>query len=112
VNELTELQPAVIEMAQLLKWHVVHFRPAQNRAGAWVTPVAADGKGWVDLVLVRDRVIYRELKSEHAKLTPEQETWGEWLLEAGCDWGVWRPHDWLDGRIEAELRRRAIGRAS
>lgn len=99
-----ELQSAVIELAQLLRWRVAHFRPAMNARGEWRTPVAADGKGWPDLVLVRDRVLYRELKSARGTLSVEQQDWIHALKLAGADIDVWRPNEWYDGTIERALR--------
>jgi hypothetical protein len=75
-----------------------------NARGEWRTPVAADGKGWPDLVLVRDRVLYRELKSERGTLSVEQQDWGHALKLAGADYDTWRPLQWYDGTIEAALR--------
>lgn len=86
-----EFQAQVIQLARLHGWIVAHFRPAQTRKGKWVTPVAADGKGYPDLVLVRDRVIFAELKTDTGKLTPEQEQWHERLKAAGAQAEVWRP---------------------
>jgi hypothetical protein len=99
----TELQDAVLELASVLGWHSLHIRPARTTSG-WRTAVSGDGKGWPDCVLVKDRVLYRELKVGKGSLTPDQRAWGEWLKLAGCDFGVWRDIDWLDGTIERELR--------
>lgn len=68
-------QQVVIEYAQLMGWLVAHFRPA--RVGdSWRTPVAADGVGFPDLVLVRGPVlIFAELKSDTGKVRPEQQAW-------------------------------------
>jgi hypothetical protein len=44
-------------------WRAAHFRPARTAKG-WRTPVAADGAGFPDLVLVRrTRIVAAELKS-------------------------------------------------
>lgn len=102
----TDLQYAVIELAQLLRWRVAHFRPAMNARGEWRTPVAADGKGWPDLVLVRDRVMYRELKSARGTLSVDQQDWMHALKLAGQDVDVWRPNEWYDGTIERQLQAR------
>ena len=102
----TELQGAIIEYVHKLGGAVAHFRPAKTAHG-WRTPVAADGKGFPDLVIcVNGRTLFRELKRQSpttSKLSPEQEACGEWLTDADSDWGVWRPMDWLDGTIEREL---------
>ena len=71
-------------------WHVAHFRPALTGRG-WRTPVQADGKGFPDLVLVRERVIYAELKSRTGSLEPEQRAWRDWLRATGAEWHLWRP---------------------
>lgn len=93
-----ELQTAIIELAHTFGWRIAHFRPAQTKHG-WRTPVAADGKGWPDLVLVAPwartgGILHREIKGAKERLTAEQEQWGTWLTGAGADWAVWRPADW------------------
>ena len=47
--------------------------------------------GYPDLVLVRDRVLFREVKTDKGRLTEHQEAWGNALIEAGADYDVWRP---------------------
>jgi hypothetical protein len=88
-------QRTLIEAAQALGWRVAHFRAART-ANGWRTPVAADGAGFPDLVLVRSpRVVFAELKAKRGKLRPEQEGWLDAL--AGCEGVeafVWRPDDW------------------
>lgn len=98
-----DLLDNTVELAHLFGWKCAHFRPAMTKHG-WRTPVAADGKGWPDLVLCRDRVLFVELKSDIGKRTPEQEQWGDTLYHAGADYFVWRPADWTSGRIEEALR--------
>jgi len=93
-----EWQKQIIELAGLLGWVVAHFRPAQTKSG-WVTPVAADGKGFPDLVLVRDRIVFAELKAQKGKLSADQSNWIEWLRDADVEVYVWRPDD-IDEVIE------------
>lgn len=88
-----QFQKAVIDLARVTGWLVAHFRPARTEDG-WRTPVAADGAGFPDLVLVRDRVLYRELKSESGRVRPDQQRWHERLAMGGADIAVWRPADW------------------
>lgn len=97
-------QRQVIELARLFKWRVAHFRPAKTNHG-WVTPVQGDGKGFPDLVLVRERVVWAELKATKGRTTPEQEAWLEALARAGCEWYCWRPSDF--DQVATILRRRA-----
>lgn len=88
-----DFQGTVIEYADLFGWAVAHFRKAQTAKG-WRTPVAADGKGFPDLLLVRERVIYAEIKRDDGQLTLEQRQWRDWLLAAGQEYYTWRPRDW------------------
>ena len=60
-----------------------------------------------DLVLVHPRqrrILWRELKSETGTATAEQKAWISALSLVGADVDVWRPRDWVSGRIERELR--------
>jgi hypothetical protein len=97
-------QAQVIELAHLYGWRVAHFRPARTEKG-WRTPVAADGVGWPDLILIRGReMIALELKSEKGRLSPAQEEWRNALqhvetVNAFC----WKPKHWE--LIEAALKR-------
>lgn len=96
-----ELQEKVIELGHVNGWKIAHFRSVRvsQRGGGfrYMTPVAADGKGFPDLFLVnpsRHVTLFREMKGQYEKLSDEQIEWGNWLTEAACDWGVWRPKDW------------------
>lgn len=59
--------------------------------------------GFPDDVIVGCRVMYRELKRSGEKPTAEQQEWLDRLAAVGEDVGVWRPEDWMDGTIVAEL---------
>lgn len=95
-----ELQTAVIELAGWSGWKVAHFRSVavQTRGGVrHMTPVGADGTGFPDLVLVqptKGELYFREIKGPTERMRPEQKLWGQWLLQAGADWAVWRPSQW------------------
>lgn len=95
-----QFQKQVIELAQLRKWKVAHFRPARvivNGKETWRTPVAGDGEGFPDLVLARrGNVLFRELKTELGKASAEQLDW----LQQCCGM-IWRPSMWA--LIEREL---------
>jgi hypothetical protein len=100
-----DLLASVLEMGQLLHVRTAHFRPAQVRPGKWITPVAGDGKGWLDLFIAGRRgILFRELKSAIGRVTPEQRTWIAALTAAGQNVGVWRPADLASGRIQREIR--------
>jgi hypothetical protein len=105
-----DLERGVVDVARILGYKAAHFRPAGVRGGKFVTPVAYDGKGFPDLVLVRDdpgRVIYLELKVGKNTLTPEQADWLELLRGAGQEAYVITEHDWRSGYVETLLARAA-----
>ena len=90
-----EFQAQVIEFAHHHGWNIAHFRPARTAKG-WRTAVSADGNGFPDLVLLRDRIIYAELKSEKGILWGHQDLWRKWIVGGGGEWYCWRPGDWKD----------------
>ena len=96
MNE-TEFMKQVTDLAEILGWSWVHFRPAQTQRG-WRTPVSGPmGKGWPDLFLVRGhRSIAAELKSGTGKVAPEQYAVLELLQATGVETFVWRPADFDD----------------
>jgi len=101
-----ELSDCVVELAHLFGWRVAHFRPAMTKHG-WRTPVAADGAGFPDLIMARDRLVAVELKAERGRTSPDQQDWLAALSNAGVECHVWRPEQWLSGEIEAILRKTA-----
>ena len=85
-------QKSVIDIARTFGWRVAHFRPAVTSKG-WRTAVAADGKGYPDLSLARDRVVFIECKREKGGLADEQRRWVVALLNAYAEVYVVRPRD-------------------
>lgn len=61
--------------------------------------------GFPDEVLVRERIVFAELKTEKGRLAPAQEECVDRLRAAGAEVHVWRPSDLVE--IAAVLRRRA-----
>jgi hypothetical protein len=59
--------------------------------------------GWPDWVIIGHRILYRELKTEHGTLSPEQRAVGARITRAGGNWAVWRPRDLLNGTIAGQL---------
>lgn len=91
-----QLQELIIGLAKRMGW--LSFHDYDSRRS---TP------GFPDLVLVHPRqrrILWRELKSETGTTTPEQKAWISALSLVGADVDVWRPRDWVSGRIERELR--------
>jgi hypothetical protein len=97
-----QFQKAVIELAHRLGWRVAHFRTSQNSRGQYMTAVQADGAGFPDLVLVRDRVIFAELKTAGKQLSTPQVEWAEAIHKASGEFYCWKPKDWDE--IELTLR--------
>jgi hypothetical protein len=101
-----DLQRAVIELGGTLGWRVAFFPPVKTDKG-WRVPVGAQGKGWPDLILVRERLIAVEIKGDGDRLRPDQTVWLSAMRTAGIEAFVWSPKDWgVDGPVETELKRR------
>lgn len=92
-----DFQEHIIGIAHENGWRVAHFRPVRiqraNGSVYYATPVAADGEGFPDLVLVRDRVLFVEVKRENGILEPLQKEWMKALLTGGAEHFTWRPSD-------------------
>ena len=83
-----------------------HVRGIIKELGLWgFHPLISIGsrKGWPDWCFIGKWIMYRELKSETGKLRPDQRKVGDLILAAGGDWAVWRPSDYLSGKIAHEL---------
>jgi len=73
----------IVEMASKLGWKTYHTFDSRRS-----TP------GFPDLVLVRDRVIYAEIKTERGTLSVMQSIWLDILKNAGQECYVWKPSDY------------------
>jgi hypothetical protein len=60
--------------------------------------------GWPDLVIIGNRVLWRELKSETGSLSPDQRRVGSLITRAGGNWSTWRPRDLMSGVIARQLQ--------
>lgn len=98
-------QRVVTDLAAHLGWSWMHMRPARTERG-WRTPVSGPlGAGFPDLLLVRERVVYIELKSDRGRLSEEQLAVLAALDRAGAEAYCWRPRDFE--QVRAVLERRA-----
>jgi hypothetical protein len=92
--ELTEaeFQRQVTNLAERLGWQWMHI----GRTGKYVSNGAKGtlGKGWPDLVLVRGRVLFVELKRDRELPTAAQQEVLMYLSLAGQETHVWRPSQW------------------
>jgi len=105
-----QLQEAIINLGHTFGWFSAHFTSvlATGRDGKprYRTPFSADGKGFVDIVMVRpgDRVIFVEVKGHGDTVKPEQAQWFNWLSEAGSEVYIWTPRELDNGEIALTLR--------
>lgn len=94
-----QLQELVISLARCYHWRVAHFRAARTNKG-YRTPVAADGAGFPDLLMLKNgRLVVVELKSDTGKVARRQEEWLEAFYWADAEIATWRPADWINGEI-------------
>ena len=75
-----QFQAQVVKWAKMMRWQVYHTHDSRRSE-----------PGFPDLVLAKDRVLFRELKTDKGRLTPAQKMWGKDLTDAGADWAIWRP---------------------
>src|SRR5258706_10722087 len=78
-----EWQAQVVQLARTLGWdHIYHTHDSRSSE-----------PGFPDLVLVRERVVYLELKTDTGKLSAAQEGWIAALVRARAEVYVCRPMD-------------------
>lgn len=82
VNERS-FQIAVLELAALHGWLCYHTHDSRRSQ-----------PGFPDLVLVRDSVVFAELKTETGRVSAAQANWQKRLEDAGAEHHLWRPSDW------------------
>lgn len=108
----TGLQAAAEKMSEKeLERHMLrHIRDIKKlgipflKFHAWGPHAQKAEEGFPDYVLVSRRAMaYRELKRQDKDPTPAQRQWLDMLTALGVDAGVWKPLDWLTGRVGAEL---------
>lgn len=97
------LQKAAVDLARLRGWRVAHFTAVTDSRGFHRTPVAADGKGFPDLLLVRDKVLAIEVKGDGDRIRPEQEEWLEAFREAGVQTMILTPRLYREGILDKVL---------
>ena len=89
-----EFQKAVITLAKLHGWKVMHTQPAQIRPGKWITPNSGN-QGFPDLVMSHPTrgTIFVELKAAKGVVSNTQWEWIHSLEDSGAEVYVWRPKD-------------------
>ena len=81
----TNFYATVINAARIAGWRTAHFRPAWTRRG-WRTAVQGDGKGFPTSSSSTPSAGSgsSSSSSNRARLSVEQEEWGQALLAAGA----------------------------
>lgn len=80
-----DFQKTIIELAEIYGWCYFHDNDSRRNIA-----------GLPDLILVRERVIYAELKKQDGKLSRKQKEWIARLKNARQEVYVWRPSDFED----------------
>ena len=75
-----ELQQQVVSLFRACGWHGYHTHDSRRSQ-----------PGFPDIVLIRERVIYLELKTEKGHLSDRQREWLRALLNAGAEVYLVRP---------------------
>lgn len=88
-------QTGVLELARRYHWLTYHTHDSRRSQ-----------PGFPDLVMVRERVVFAELKAS-AAITDSQATWLRSLREAGAEVCVWTPNDWPEIELALSKRRPA-----
>lgn len=95
-----EFQKRLIDFARSRSWGpIAHFRPARvlrRGKNTYETPIGEDGKGFVDLVMLRERLVVIEAKVKKNKRSPEQLAWAEALQRAGVEYYCFYPRDFKE----------------
>lgn len=66
--------------------------------------------GFPDLVIVGNRVLFVELKSQSGRLSRQQAEWINVLRGAGVEVHVWRPSDWPEIRVRLRVLAEGVQR--
>lgn len=93
------VQETIVELAQVFGWRVYHTFDSRRSTG-----------GFPDLVLVRDRVVYAEIKRVGEHPRADQLDWLNALARTGAEVYVWTIED-LD-EVSSILARRMAGSSS
>lgn len=81
-----DFQDLVVLLAENNGWLAYHTRDSRGSQ-----------KGFFDLVLVRERLVFAELKSATGRQTPEQKLWERRVVAAcgsRCHCHLWTPDHW------------------
>jgi hypothetical protein len=95
-------QTCVVDLARLYRWTVIHSADSRRQVigrDGTAQLVGDDGMaGFPDLMLIRERVVFVELKTATGRLRPAQHRILTSLRRAGQEVYLWRPDDLDDAR--------------
>lgn len=92
-------QSTIVDLAQTLGWMALHVADSRkevvNRRTRERHLVGdREAAGLPDWLLIRDRVLFVELKRQDGQLSIRQREVIAALDKAGAEWFVWRPSDY------------------
>ncbi len=93
-----DLQRSIVDLARTLGWTVLHIDDARrevvNAAGQRRLVGDKNAAGLPDLIMLRERIVWAELKRERGRLRPTQQHILADLRHAGAEVYLWKPSDW------------------
>ncbi|MGD9890978.1 MAG: VRR-NUC domain-containing protein [Dehalococcoidia bacterium] len=92
-----QLYEAVSTFAGMEGWVVWHDQDSRRNTA-----------GFPDLLLLRERTVWIELKRQDGRVSPYQQAFHDALRRAGQEVHVFRPSDWSSGAIERVLQRAPV----
>jgi hypothetical protein len=95
-------------LATLHGWRFAHFQDSRREVRPGVHVGDPKARGWPDLALARERVVFAELKSDKGKPTHAQVNWLDALAAAGAECYLWKPDDLEDIGLILKFRWRYL----
>lgn len=89
-----DFQKAVTKLARDHGWAVRHYSDSRKQLASGAIVPDKQAAGVPDLLLIRERVLWAELKTEKGTLRDIQKAIIARLRHAGEDVRLWRPSDW------------------
>ena len=95
-----QLQSAIIKYAELMGWRIYHVTNVHKRLRSHTS------EGFPDLHMVRGkRIVYAELKNATEERSDQQVLWAFAIHKTPAEYYLWRPADWMSGRVDEVLKR-------
>lgn len=88
-----DAQTTILDLAAWRRWRVAHFHDSRREVKPGVHVGDKLAAGYPDLTLVRDRVVFAELKRVGEKPRRDQVEWLDELAAAGAEVYLWTIDD-------------------